>query len=318
MLSRLVVSIFSAGLMGMVSGVACGQDFPSKPIRVVTTAAGGGSDFTVRIIGPGISGPLGQSVVVDNRSNGFIAAEFVAKAPPDGHTVLVTGGSLWILPLLRKTPYEVADFAAVSLLERSINMVAVHPSVPVKSIKELIAFAKARPGQLNYSSDAIGGRAQLATELFKSMAGVNMVQVTYKGNSPAITALISGETQVMFTDVALLSPHVKAGRLRALAVTSLGPSTLAPGMPTVAESGLPGYESSGMTGMYAPVKTPAVALNRLSQELARFLSRTDIKERFLAAGVETVGSTPEEFAAIIKADTTRAAKVIKDAGIKSE
>jgi tripartite-type tricarboxylate transporter receptor subunit TctC len=256
--------------------------------------------------------------VVDNRPNGFIAAEVVAKSPPDGYTLLVTGGSLWILPLLRKTAYEMSEFAAVSLLEWSVNMVAVHPSLPVKNVKELIAFAKSKPGELNYASDAVGGRAHLATELFKTMAGVNMVVITYKGNPPAITSLIAGETQVMFTDVALLAPHVKAGRLRGLAVTSLEPSIMAPGMPTVAASGLPGYESAGMTGMYAPVKTPAPVVNRISQEVARFLNRPEVKERFLKLGVEAVGSTPEHFAAAIKTDIARAAKVIKDANIKAE
>src|SRR5262245_47519023 len=214
-----VMSISSAVFMGLVAGTAAGQDFPNKPIRIITTAAGGGSDFTVRLIAPGITEVLKQPVVVDNRAQPFIAADAVAKAPPDGYTYLVTGSSLWVLPLLKKQPYEVSDLAPVTLLERSVNLVAVNPSVPVKSIKELIALAKAKPGTLNYSSDVAGGRAHLAAELFTSMAGINMVHVPYKGNAPAITALVAGEVQVMFTDVALLMPHVKAGKLRALAVT---------------------------------------------------------------------------------------------------
>jgi tripartite-type tricarboxylate transporter receptor subunit TctC len=316
LLSRTTVRVLSLSIV--LLGTASAQDFPNKPIRIVTTQTGGGSDTTVRIIGPGITGPLGQPIVVENRPSGFIAAEVVAKAPPDGYTLLVTGGSLWILPLLRKTAYEMSEFAAVSLMEWSINMVAVHPSLPVKNIKELIALAKAKPGELNYGSDAVGGRAHLATELFKSMTGVNMVVVTYKGNSPAITALLGGETQVMFTDVSLLAPHVKSGKLRGLAVTSLEPSPMAPGMPTVAQSGVPGYETAGMTGMYAPVKTPAPVINRISQEVARYMARPEIKERFLKMGVEAVGSTPEHFAAAIKADIARVSKVIKDAGIKAE
>ena len=294
------------------------QDYPSKPIRVYTTAPGGGSDTTIRIISPGITPSLGQPIVIENRPNGFITAEIAAKAPPDGYTFMVLGGSMWILPMLRKTPYEVSEFAPVSLVEWSVNMVAVHPSLPVKNIKELIALAKAQPGQLNYGSDAVGGRAHLATELFKSMTGTKMVVVTYKGNQPAITALIGGETQVMFTDVALLMPHVKANKLRALAITSLKASEMAPGMPTVAETGVPGYETAGMTGMYAPVKTPAAYINRMSQEVARFMSRPEVKERFLKMGVEAVGSTPEQFAAAMKADMVRAARVIKEAGIKAE
>lgn len=315
---RIVAGIVSVCAMFLWAGMSSAQDFPNKPIRIITTAAGGGSDTTVRIIGPGIAATLGQPIVVDNRPNGFIAAETVAKSTPDGYSLLVTGGSLWILPLLRKTAYEMSEFAAVSLVEWSINMVAVHPSLPVKNIKELIALAKSQPGALNYASDAVGGRAHLATELFKSMTGVNMVVVTYKGNSPAITSLLGGETQVMFTDVSLLSPHVKAGKLRGLAVTSLGPSPMAPGMPTVSESGVPGYETAGMTGMYAPAKTPAPVINRISQEVARFMARPEIKERFLKAGVEAMGSTPEHFAAAIKSDIARVSKVIKDAGIKAE
>ncbi len=326
LLPRIAAGMFWAGVTVLGAGVASSQDpstgsgqvYPNKPIRIVTTQAGGGSDTTVRIIGPGITGPLGQPIVVENRPSGFIAAEVVAKAPPDGYTLLVTGGSLWILPLLRKTAYEMSEFAAVSLLEWSINMVAVHPSLPVTNIKELIALAKAKPGELNYASDAVGGRAHLATELFKSMTGVNMVVITYKGNPPAITSLIGGETQVMFTDVSLLSPHVKAGRLRGLAVTSLEPSPMAPGMPTVAATGVPGYETAGMTGLYAPVKTPAPVINRISQEVARFMVRPEVKERFLKMGVEAVGSTPEHFAATIKTDIARVTKVIKDAGIKAE
>jgi tripartite-type tricarboxylate transporter receptor subunit TctC len=314
--SQLTLSVFSISLAGALGSVATAQDYPNKPIRIVTTAAGGGSDFTVRIIAPGITAALGQPVVIDNRPQPFIAADVVSKSLPDAYNILVTGSSLWVLPLLKKQPYDIEELAPVALLERSVNMVAVHPSVPVKSIKELIALAKSKPGTLNFASDVAGGRAHLATELFMSQAGIKMVHVPYKGNAPAITALIGGEVQVMFTDVALLNPHAKAGKLRALAVTSLGPSAMAPGVVTVAESGLPGYETAGMTGMWARAKSPASAINRLSQVVGQFLNRPEIKERFLAAGVETVGNTPEQFAAIIKADTARSDKLIKEVGIK--
>jgi tripartite-type tricarboxylate transporter receptor subunit TctC len=307
--------LLSVGLMAPGAGVVSGQDYPNKPIRIVTGLAGGGGDSVARIIAQGISGPLGQSVIVDNRTT-IQASEAASKAPPDGYTLLVIGSSVWIFPLLQKAPYEVSDFSPISLISREINVVSVHPSVPVKSIKELIALAKARPGALNYGAGVIGGPQHLAAELFKSMAGVDIVRISYKGNAQSITGLISGEVQLMITDVGLLAPHVKMGRLRALAVTSLEPSALAPGLPTVAASGLPGYEAVGMTVMMAPANTPSAIINRLNQEIVRFLNRSDVKERFLNDGEEVVANSPEQFAAIIKSDMARISKVIKDAGIK--
>ena len=303
------------GLMLVGASGAPAQDYPSKPIRIVTSAAGGGSDFTARQVAQGISGPLGQPVIVDNRAGGIIAAEVVAKSPPDGYT-LTMQGALWIVPLLAKAPYEVSDFAPIVQTERIVNIVAVHPSVPVKSVKDLIALAKARPGELNYASVSIGGSTHLAVELFKSMAGTNIVHVPYKGAQAAVPALMSGEVQMMIFDAGVLAPHVKSGKLRALAVTSAQPSTLLPTLPTVAASGLPGYESGAMAGLFAPAKTPKAIIDRLNLEIVRALNRPDVKERFLTAGLEIVGSTPEEFAAAIKADTARLTKVIKDAGIK--
>jgi tripartite-type tricarboxylate transporter receptor subunit TctC len=194
----------------------------------------------------------------------------------------------------------------------------VHPSLPANSIKEFIALARDKPGVLNYGSTGIGGPAHLGTELFKSMTGVNLVHVPYKGTASALTALIGGQVQVMFTDAGGVAPHVKAGKLRALAATSAEPSLLFPGLPTVAASGVPGYELVGITGIYAPVKTPVTIVNRLNRELVRVLSLADVKEKFLAAGGETVGNSPEQFAAVIKADIARKSKVIKDAAIKAE
>jgi tripartite-type tricarboxylate transporter receptor subunit TctC len=213
-------------------------------------------------------------------------------------------------------PYDVSNFAPVSLISREVSVVSVHPSLPVKSIKELISLAKAKPGQLNYASGTTGAPNHLSAELFKSMAGVDIVRVTYKGGGPAMTALVGGEVQVSFYDVGPTMPHVKTGKLRALAVTSAEPSALAPGLPTVAASGVPGYESVGMSIILAPAKTPAAIINRLNLEVVRFLSSSSIKERFLAAGSEVVGSSAEQLAGIIKTDMARASKVIKEAGIK--
>ena len=316
MRSRFVVSVLSVGLMGSGAGVVSGQDYPNKPIRLITPAAGGGADFTARQIAQGISGPLGQPVIVENRGGALIQGELLSKTPPDGYGLVVSGSSLWVTPVLRKAPYDALDFSPITQIERSVYLIAVHPSVPVKSIKELIALAKARPGELNYGSTAIGGPPHIAAELFKSLAGVNMVLVPYKGDAAAITALISGEVQLVIFDSGLLAPHVKSGKLRALAVTSAQPSTLAPGLPTVAAAGLPGFEVTGSTALFAPGKTPAAIINRLHQEVVRFLNQPGVKQRFLNAGAETVGNSPAEFAAIIRSDIARTVKVIKDAGLK--
>ena len=311
-----VAMFFTLGLV-LEANVGLGQDYPNKPIRIVTTAAGTGSDFNARQVAQGIASSLGQPVIVDNRSSTLLSAEIVLRVPPDGYTLLVNGGSLWIGQLLQKTPYDVTrDFAPISQLVREVSVVAVYPAVPAKSIKDLIALAKAKPGGLNYASTSVGGPPHLAAELFKSMANVHVVGVFYKGGPPAIAALIAGEVQLMFPSAGSVSAHVKAGRLRALAVTSAQPSALTPGLPTVAESGLPGYEVVSMTGIFAPAKTPAAIIKQLNQEIVRVLRQPEVKERFLNAGVEAVGNSPEEFAAVIKSDMTRMGKLIKDADIK--
>ena len=316
---RLIPSLCSAGAMVLCAGIVCGQSYPVKPIRLVDGAAGGGTDFTARLVAQGISGPLGQPIIVDNRPPGIGQGEIVVKAPPDGYTLYITGPVFWTTPLLRKTPYDVlVDFAPISQIERSVNIVAVNAGLPVKSIRELVALAKAKPGSLYYASAGVGGNAHLSGELFKSMAGVNIVHIPYKGNGPATTALIANEVQVAILDVGLVAPHIKSGKLRALAVSSAQPSPLAPGLPTVATSGLPGYEATGTTGMFAPAKTPADVLNRLSQEIAKFVNRSDVKEKFFDTGVETVGSSPQEFATLIRTQMTTWGKVIADAGIKAD
>ncbi|OFW16756.1 MAG: hypothetical protein A3H27_02280 [Acidobacteria bacterium RIFCSPLOWO2_02_FULL_59_13] len=307
----------SIAVMLLCAGMVSGQDYPNKPIRIITGGAGGGSDFAARLVAQGITGPLGQPVIVDNRAT-LPAIDAAAKAPPDGYTLYVGGGSLWIFPLLNKVTYDVVrDFSPIALLVREVNVVAVNPSVAAKSIKELIALAKAKPGALNYAMNIAGGPAHLGAELFKSLAGVNIVGVAYKSNAAGVTAVIGGEVQLLISDASELMPHVKSGRLRALAVTSAEPSAMAPGLATVAASGLPGYESSGMTEIMAPAKTPGPIINRLNQEIARHLNTAEIKERFFSAGAEVVASSPEQLAAIIKSDIAKWGKLIKDAGIKT-
>ena len=313
-----VVRIVFSGLIALGMGVASGQNYPGKPIRIITGSVGGGSDTTARHIAQEIAVPLGQPVIVENRAS-IVATETVARGAPDGYILLVGGASVWHTPLMQKMNYDpVNDFSPLTLITREVFIVVVHPSLPVKSIKELIALAKARPGELNNSAGSTGGTVHLAQELFKSMAGVNIVGVPYKGTAPSIAGLLSGEVQMTINEVGLIAAHVKSGKMRALAVTSATPSPLVPGLPTVSAAGIPGYEWVGMTHMMAPAKTTGAIINRLNQEIVRVLHRPDVRERYLNSGVEVVGNSPEEFAAIIRADMAKVGKVIKSAGIKPD
>ena len=317
--SAWVLAAVSLGVNLAGTGVVSGQEYPNKTVRILAAGAGSGGDFTARLLAPGLAQGLGQTVIVDNRPGSLPASDAASKSPPDGYTLLVNGASLWVIPLVQKVPYDVVrDFAPISLVERGILTVAVHPSLPVKSIKDLIALAKAKPGQLNYASGAPGGPTHLAMELLKSMAGVNIVGVPYKGTTPAVTALITGEVQLTVVDAFLVTPHAKSGKMRALAITSPEPSALAPGLPTVAAAGFPGYEATPMTGILAPAKTPAAIINRLNQEVVRVLNRPEVKERFFNTGVEIIGSTPEQFASTLKSEIAKASKIISDAGIKAD
>lgn len=302
--------------------MACAQNYPTKPIRMVTAEPGGGNDFAARLIAQGLGSSLGQTMIVDNRggAGGLIAASIVAKAPPDGYTLLLYANNVWIIPLLqRNVPYDVVrDFAPITWAVKSPNAVVVHPSLPVRSVADLIALAKARPGELNYGSGGNGSSTHLAVELFKSMTGANIVRVIFKGNGPALNALFSGEIQLMIAPVGSLAAHLKSNRLRAVAVTSAQPSPLVPGLPTVAAAGLPGYESMQIYGVFAPAGIPASILKQLNEGIVRALGRAEVKEKFLASGVETVGSTPQELAATMKSEIVRIGKVIKDAGIRGE
>ena len=317
---RLVAAICSVGFLVLEAGVAFGQDFPNRPIRVVAGALGGGSDFTSRLLAPGVSSALGQSVLVDNRGGDIIPGEIVAKAQPDGHTLLLTGSSFWLVPFLYKgVPWDpVRDFVPVTLAADNPNILSVHMSVAANSVKELIALAKSKPGGLNYSTGGAGGSSNLAAELFNSMAGTNIVRVTYKGGGPAAQALVAGEVHLTFATTSATVPLVKSGKIRPLAITSLQPSPLAPNLPTVAASGLPGYESGSSYGIFAPAKTPAATVNRINQEFVRVINRPEVVERFFATGVRAVGSTPEELASTVKSEIAKYGKVIKDVGIRAD
>ena len=311
------VCLFSVGLTVFSAGIACAQDYPSKPIRVLTSALGGSSDFAARQIAQGITEGLGQPVIVDNRGN--LSGEIGAKAPPDGYTIVLDSFSFWIAPLVQAASYDpVRDFVAITLVGASPTIVVVHPSVPVTSIRELIALAKAKPGTLNYASSGTGSSQHLAVELFKSMAGINIVHVPYKGGAALVTAVIGNEVHLTFASTAMATPHINSNRLRALAVTSAEPTALVPGLPTVAASGVPGYEFTSKVAMFAPAKTPRDIINRLNRETVLFLSKPIAKERFFRNGSETFGSSPEELAASVTADIAKWGKVIKDAGIRAE
>src|SRR5262245_36436616 len=274
------IAVLSVAVATLGTNVTCAQDFPSKPIRIVTAGAGTGSDFVARLIGQGISGPLGQQVIVDNRPSGVIQGEIVSRASPDGYTLVIIGGGLWIGPLLYSTPYDgIRDFTPITIVSREPSLLVVHPSLPAKSVKELIALAKARPGQLNWASSGTGSSGHLAGELFKSLADINSVRIPYKGTSFSLVALVAGEVQLQFSSPLAIAGQLKSGKLRALGVTSAQPSALAPGLPTVAAT-VPGYEAVGMTGVFAPAKTPANVVNRLNQEMVRVLSTPDVREKF--------------------------------------
>jgi len=314
---NVVSRIVAVGMM-VCAGAASAQAYPTKPIRIVTAPAGAGNDFMARVIAQGVSGSLGQQMVVDNRPAGVIG-ELVAKAPADGYTLLAVGSVLWLTPFLQDSVgYDpVKDFSPISVTARSVNILVVHPSVAASTVKELIALARSKPGQLNYATGATGASNHLAGELFKSMAGVDLVRIPYKGSGPAVNDLLGGQVHVMFPTTAAALPHVKAGRLRALAVTSLQPSALAPGLPAVAESGLPGYESVVMYALFAPAKTPAPIVNRLHTELVQFFKSTAATERLFNAGVEGVGSSPRELAAAMESEMSRMGKLIKDARLRA-
>ena len=315
---RSAVLIFSVGMMVLGASVVSGQNYPNKPIRIVTSEVGGANDLVVRLIVPGLTSALRQPVIIENRPT-IVTSEIVTKALPDGYTLTIQGTSFWIGPLLRKASYDpVRDFSPITLTNMSINVLVVHPSLPATSVKELVALAKARPGALNYGTSGAGAASHLATELFKSMAGVNIARVSYKSAGPALNALIGGEVQLMLTAWGSAATHIKSGKLRALAVTSAKPSALIPDLPTVAASGVPGYESVQYNGIFATGKTPAAIINRLNQEIVRVLNRGDVKEKFAILGTEVVGSSPGEFAATLKSDIVRWGKLIKDTGIRAD
>lgn len=317
----LAAAAASALLFVSVCGSVQAQAYPTRPVRfIVPYVPGGGVDFVGRTIAQKLSETWNHPVVVDNRPGGGtnIGSELVARSAPDGHTLLVGGVPNTVnMTLYKKLPYDVVrDFAPVSRLTTAPNILVVHPSVPAKSVKELIALAKSRRGELTYASAGIGSSNHLSGELFRVMAGVDIVHVPYKGGGAAVTDLLAGQVSMYFGTTPSSVPFVRSGRLRALAVTSAKRSPAVPDVPTIAESGLPGFEQSAWHGLLAPSGTPQTIISKLNAEVVRILRLPEITERLATQGVDVVASSPAEFAAFIKQDVVKYAKLVKTAGIR--
>jgi tripartite-type tricarboxylate transporter receptor subunit TctC len=313
-----IASSVAIAALALAPAIAPGQSYPAKPVRIVTAEAGGGADFIARVLALALTPALGQQVIVENRggASGAIAMETVARAAPDGYTLLLFSNGMWTLPFLQKVPYDpVRDYAPVCLVDRIPNILVVHPSLPARSVKDLVSLAKARPGQLNYGAGSNGSTPHLAGEMFRLMAGIDVMRVSYRGTGPAMIDLVAGQLHYMFPNAAAATPHLKSGRLRALAVTSTESSPLLPDLPTVAAT-VPGYSAESSHNLFAPAATPRPIVAKLNEEIVRALQRPDVKERFLKGGAEPVGSTPEQLASTMGSEMVRVAKVIKATGIK--
>ena len=316
-------ALLAAALALAAPALAFAQSYPSKPIRIVVPYPPGGFNDTLgRTLAAKFQEAWGQPAIVENKpgANTLIGTEHVAKAAPDGYTLLVVAFPFAVTPsLIRNMPYDtVKDFAPVILAASSPNLLVVNPQVPINSVSELIAAAKAKPGGLSYASTGNGSSNHISMELFKSLAGVQIVHIPYKGSAPAVTDLLGGQVQVMFDNVPNVLGHVKAGKLRALGTSGAKRTALAPEVPTVAEAGVPGYEVTVWFGLVAPAGTPREIVQKLNAEVLRILAMPDVRERFQAQGVEAVGSTPEQFGEHIRAQMAKWAKVVQDAGVKAE
>jgi tripartite-type tricarboxylate transporter receptor subunit TctC len=312
------IAQYVLALFTLFTSCVIAQEYPVKPIRLLTAGAGGGSDITARLIAQGLSARLGQPVVIDTRVGGVIIAEIAARAYPDGYTLVVYSGTLWVLPLMQEKPsYDpFRDFAPITAVGSSPMVLVVHPGVPAKSVQELIALAKAKPRELNFATGPVGATPHLAAELFKSMAGVDMVQVAYRSVAAGLSDVLGGRVELMFPNSGAAMPQIGAGKLRGLGVASLTRSPLAPGLPPIAEAGLPGYEAISTYGMFAPAKTSATLIRRLNEETVRVLTSPDVQEKLLSSGVEVIASEPEGLVKQMKSDTVVLGKVIRAAKIR--
>ncbi len=315
---RVVVSICA-----MLSGVGIyAQGYPEKPIRfMVGFPPGGTNDIVTRLLAQKLSETMGQSLVVENRggANTAIATELLARAVPDGYTILLNSAGHATNPTLMKLSFDsVKDFAFITLVAETQNLLVVHPSLPARNVKELIAFSRKHPGQINYASGGTGTTVHLSGELFQHMTGVKWVHIPYKGTGPGVVELIAGHTSIMFPNLPSAIGQARSGKLRALAVTGSRRSAATPDIPTVDESGLPGFEVTAWFGVSAPAKTPRAIIERLNGEMVRALKSPDLREKLLAAGAEPLGTTAEEYTAFVQNEIAKWGKVIRAAGIKGE
>jgi len=316
-------SLVAALLGGLAAPAAIAQAFPSKTVRlIVPFAAGGSTDIVARTVSARLTELWGQSVVVDNRAGGgtVIGTEIVAKAPPDGYTLLVTPAPFTVNPsLLKKLPYDALnDFTPITLINTTPLVVVVNPGVPAKSIKELIALAKSKPGKLNFGSSGTGGSNHLAGELFNAMAGVKMVHIPYKGNAPALVDLVGGHVDLLFNGLTSAFALIKSDKIRALAVTSRERSPAMPELPTVSESGLKGFEAVAWNGISGPARLPRDIVNRVNADAVKIVNQPELRERLKAEGSDPVGSTPEQYAAFLREEIAKWARVIKLANVQAE
>jgi len=310
--------VVAAALLAPLAGA---QSYPVKPVRVILSVpAGATPDVTARLVTPGLANALGQPMVVDNRggAGGLIGAEIVAKAAPDGYTVFISSpGALTILPHLRKVPYDtLKDFTPISLISVGPFVLIIHPSVPAKTVKDLIALAKAQPGKLNYASAGSGVANHLAMELFKQMAGVDITHVPYKGAPQAVTDVLAGHMNMMFNSIAPIVGHIRAGRVRVLGIASAKRSPQLLEVPTISEAGVPGFEAENWFGMFAPAKTPQRIIARLNEAVVKVVRSPEIQSQFAALGADAVGNSPVEFAAFVRRDMEKYAKVVRISGAK--
>jgi tripartite-type tricarboxylate transporter receptor subunit TctC len=313
-----LISVIAAASVAPFAGA---QSYPVKPVRIILSVpAGATPDMTARLVTPGLASALGQPMVVDNRggAGGLIGAEIASKATPDGYTVFISSpGALTILPHLRKVPYDtLKDFAPVGLISVGPFVLIVYPAFPAQSVKELIALAKAQPGKLNCASAGNGVANHLALELFKQMAGVDITHVPYKGAPQAVTDVLAGQMDMMFNSILPVLGHIRAGRLRALGIASNKRSAQLPDVPTMSEAGVPGFVAENWFGMFAPARTPKPIIARLNQALVKVVRSPEIQKRFAALGADAIGSSPEEFAAFVRRDMEKYAKVVRASGAK--
>jgi len=321
-MKRLVISTIALALFPTAASSQNAADYPSRPIRVIVPfAPGGGLDISTRLIGQKLTEKWGQNIVVDSRPGAatIVGTDIASKAAPDGYTLLMITTTFAINPgLYPKLPYDpVKSFTPVTQLNSQPNVIVVSPAFPGKSVKDLVAMAKGKPGELTFASPGAGSAPHLSAEMFQRQAGVSMIHVPYKGIPPAVTDVLGGRVTMLFTTTISAAPHIKAGKLRALALTSAKRQESMPDVPTIGET-LPGYRAEAFQGMVVPAGVPPAIVNKLSAEVARIIKLPDVAQRFQLDGAEPVGSTPKEFAAFLKAEMQKWSKVIKDAGIKPE